>query len=214
MKISKKSVVLAVVLCLLPCLLGIYLWDQLPAQLPTHFGLNNEANQYSSKAFAVFGIPVFMAVITLVCVWGLGKDPKHARQSAALQTVCAFIPASISCILGPCSYFIALGKTVNITLVVCVFLGIVFVVIGNYLPKCRRNYTMGIKLPWTLADDNNWNYTHRIGGICFIAAGFVMILTALFGKAWLIFVAVGIAVLIPCIASYLYYKKHKGEQET
>ena len=96
----------------------------------------------------------------------------------------------------------------NIGAVVCVFRGILFMVIGNYLPKCLPSYTVGIKLPWTLHDEGNWRYTHRIGGFCFMAAGLVTLVSAFFGGTWLPLAALALAVIVPTVASFLYYKKH------
>ena len=61
MNYSKKEIILSVALCLLPILLGLYWWEELPDMIPTHFDLNNQPNGWSSKPFAVFGLPAFMA---------------------------------------------------------------------------------------------------------------------------------------------------------
>ena len=102
----------------------------------------------------------------------------------------------------------ALEAVRNITPVVSVCLGILFMVIGNYLPKCLPSYTVGIKLPWTLHDEGNWRYTHRIGGFCFTIAGLIVLVSAFFGIMWLPLAALALAAIVPTVASYLYYKKH------
>ena len=90
-------------------------------------------------------------------------------------------------------------------------MGVIFLVTGNYLPKCRQNYTIGIKLPWTLDDEENWNYTHRlagklwmIGGVLIILLGFQTVVPPMAVSLTIIVVVT----MIPAIASYLYYKKH------
>ncbi len=210
MKVSKKTIILSVLLCLLPSLLGVIWWDKLPEQIPTHFDLNNQPDRYSSKAFAVFGLPLLLAGLDLLCIWGTGMDPRREKQSEVLQIICLFIPGAIGCIIAPTAYLAAMGKSVDIAMIICLFSGVLFMIVGNYLPKCRRNYTIGIKLPWTLEDDDNWNFTHRLGGVCFMLGGLLSLISALLNVPGLLFISMGTAVLIPVIGSYLYYKKHKG----
>lgn len=81
--------------------------------------------------------------------------------------------------------------------------------IGNYLPKCRQNYTMGIKLPWTLNSEENWERTHRFGGRMFVAAGICMIIAAFFGGygAAVIFALAMAACFAPAVYSFVLYRK-------
>nr|WP_275450028.1 SdpI family protein [Clostridium massiliodielmoense] len=80
---------------------------------------------------------------------------------------------------------------------------------GNYLPKCKQNYTVGIKLPWTLNSEENWNKTHRLGGYVWMAGGLILcILTWLniYRQIATIVIVVIISV-IPIVYSFLLYKK-------
>jgi uncharacterized membrane protein len=88
------------------------------------------------------------------------------------------------------------------------FFGVLFIIIGNYLPKCKQNYSLGIKIPWTLNSEENWNYTHRISGKLWVAGGISIIFTSILRVIW-IFPAITLTmVIIPVILSYLYHKKH------
>ena len=211
MKASKKEMILSVVLCLLPIVLGLILWGKLPEQVPTHFGLNNEPDGYSSKAFAVFGLPLFMAALDALCLFGLSSDPKADKHSKVLDRMMLYFIPCLSILVSSLCLLIAIGKNINLALIIQLLIGVTFVVIGNYLPKCRQNYTMGIKLPWTLNDEDNWNYTHRLGGFVWVIAGFVELVNAFFGNPWVFFGVVFAAAFIPMIASYIYYRKHKTE---
>lgn len=209
MKVSKKEVIFSLLLCLAPILLGLVYWNALPELVPTHFNLQNEPDGWSSKTFAVLGLPALLAAIELVCLLGTSRDPRAERQSAALQRIALWTPSALSCMLMPLIIYTALGRTVNIALYVQLLLGVLFVLVGNYLPKCRQNATMGIRLPWTLADEENWNYTHRIGGFCWVAAGAVMLVNAFVGSVWVLFAVIAAAVLLPTAASYHYYRSHR-----
>ena len=209
MKASKKEMILSVVLCLLPIVLGLIMWKDLPERVPTHFDLNSQPDRYSSKAFAVFVLPILMAALDALCLFGLKSDPKADKHSKVLvRFMLWFIPGL--CILAySLCLLAAVGKNVNIALILQLLIGVVFIIAGNYLPKCRRNYTMGIKLPWTLDDDDNWNYTHRLGGFVWVIAGLVQLVNAFVGNPWLFFVTIAVAVLLPTAASYIYYRRHK-----
>ena len=88
-----------------------------------------------------------------------------------------------------------------------ILLGVVFIAIGNYLPKCKQNYTIGIKISWTLASEENWNKTHRLAGWVWVGGGIVMMLSGFFGILWLTFLPVAIMVLVPLVYSYILHKK-------
>ena len=118
----------------------------------------------------------------------------------------------LSLVLNSIIYAFALGyDLLNVPMILCILVGIMFVIVGNYLPKCRQSYTMGIKLPWTLNDEGNWNATHRFGGWVWVACGVAMLATAFLGIFWILIGIMLVAVLAPTIYSYLYYRKHKEE---
>ena len=75
-KQNKKLLLLTSVITLLPVFIGLFLWNQLPDSVATHFGLNNQPDGYSSKAFAVFGLPLILLAVHLVCVVATNIDPK------------------------------------------------------------------------------------------------------------------------------------------
>ena len=107
-----------------------------------------------------------------------------------------------------------LGITFPIFFFLSLAMGILFMVIGNYLPKCKQNYTMGIKLPWTLHDEDNWNRTHRLAGWTWMAGGILMILNAFLNWEWILWGSLALMVLIPFIYSYLLYRKKKASQSS
>ena len=99
--------------------------------------------------------------------------------------------------------------TVTVSRLGMVFVGLIFIVIGNYLPKCRHNYTVGIRLPWTLDDEDNWNHTHRFAGYVWIIAGVVTLLSVFLSHAAVVWVAaIFVASLSPLVYSFVYAKRH------
>ena len=207
-KNHKKTIIFTTLLCLLPIVAGLILWDKLPDQLAIHFNAAGEPDNWASKPFAVLAMPAIIAVIHLVCLFVTANDPKKQNITGVMKTLMLWICPFISWLCAGMTIGYALESVRNITSIVSVCLGILFMVIGNFLPKCLPSYTVGIKLPWTLADEGNWRYTHRIGGFCFTIAGLIVLVTAFFGGTWLPLAALLLAVIVPTVASFLYYKKH------
>ena len=101
----------------------------------------------------------------------------------------------------------ALGHKVDVEIIMPLFMGALFVIIGNYMPKCKQSYTMGIKLPWTLNDEENWNKTHRMAGFLWVIGGVIIMASAFLGSFWLFFVVLIPMVVVPFVYSYTLYKK-------
>ena len=112
------------------------------------------------------------------------------------------------------SYLWALGwQQIPMEKLIPVLVGLLIMGLGNYLPKCRQNYTSGIKLPWTLYDEDNWNRTHRMAGRLWMVGGLGIMVSAFWGGGTLLLAVILAITLIPGIYSYcLYRKKQKGDK--
>ena len=199
------------VVILLPILAGVILWDKLPDSVPIHFGPNGEADGFASRAVAVFVMPLVLLAFQWICTLGTAADPKNKNIDKKALGLVLWICPMISLLVNGVVYTTALDIAINIIMVFGLFFGCLFVVIGNYMPKCRQSYTLGIKLPWTLNDEDNWNRTHRFAGRLWTVGGLVMIVAAFLGDAFLyvFFGIVLLMVLIPTVYSYRLYKKTK-----
>ena len=209
MKNKKIEIVLTTLVCLLPILAGLILYDRLPERIATHFGMNGEPDGWQSKAFAVFAMPAIMAGINLFAQFALRTDPKRQNMNPSLRSIALWTVPVISVLTSAFILSGALGYSSRIELVLPVLLGLLFIIIGNYLPKTKQSYTMGIRLPWTLASEENWNRTHRLAGFLWVAGGILMILLTLL-KLWnslFLIVLITLMVLVPAVYSYRLYKK-------
>lgn len=209
MKKNNKTLILTTLLCLLPILLGLALYDRLPEQIAVHWNSAGEPDSYIPKLAAVLGLPGLFAGISLFVNFTLSRDPKAQRQSEVLRNIGLWFIPFLSLLLVPITLFIAMGAQIPIGTIAPLLLGLLLVVIGNYLPKCRQNYTVGIKLPWTLHSEENWNRTHRMAGVLWIAGGFIIAAASLLRVTWLpitVLIAL-VLVFVPFVYSYLLYKK-------
>ncbi len=209
MKKNKWKILITSMITLSPMLAGCILWSKLPDTIATHFGTDNTANGWSSKGFAVFGIPLLIAALHLFCLMVTSADPKIKNISGRPLGIVFWICPSISILTGTVIYTAAFEIPINIGFICCFFLGILFIVIGNYLPKCRQNYSFGIKIPWTLNDAENWNRTHRVAGWCMSIAGVMIAATSFLQNSWIFGTLLAISLLIPIAYSYIYYRRHK-----
>ena len=209
LKANRKTLIITSVVTILPMLIGILCWNRLPDVMATHFGINNEANGFSSKAIAVFGIPVFLLAVLWLGAFVTSHDPKRQNISQKMFSLVLWIAPAISLAAAATMYPINLGYELDITFFSGLLLGLMFIIIGNYLPKARQNYTIGIKIPWTLANEENWNRTHRLAGYLWMVCGILMVLISVMrlGQAqWLVGIIL-IMVLVPCIYSYWLHAK-------
>ena len=207
-KKNLKLIIITTVISLLPMAVGLILWDKLPDTIATHFGLNGEADGWSSKATAVFFIPLFITALHLVCAFATSLDPKNKNIDGKPFTLVLWITPTLSVLVCTLTYLIALGYNVSMNIVMPLFMSVLFIIIGNYLPKCKPNYTIGIKIMWTLNDEENWNKTHRFAGKLWVVCGIVTGVVSLF-IPWFFFVTIAVMVFAPVIYSYILYRKKK-----
>ena len=202
-----KTMIITSLIILLPVLAGVILWNRLPNQMPSHWNANGEIDGWSSKPFVVFGLPLILLAAQWLCVLGTGTDPKKENHPQKVLHLVLWIIPVLCVVLMAITYAVAMGKEVRMEMIMPVLIGLLFVIIGNYLPKCKQNYTIGIKIPWTLSSEENWNKTHRFAGWLWLACGLVIMLTGLFGGFWIFLVIVLLMVLAPFLYSYLLYRK-------
>lgn len=211
----KWTLLITSVIILLPILFGVLLWDELPDMMATHWGLDNQPNGWSSKAMAVYGIPLIMLALQWFALFVTELDLKKKNHSMKLMQLVLWIIPMMTLLVSAMCYAYALGIELNMGFWALFFLGALFTIIGNYLPKCRQNWTMGIKLPWTLSDAENWNHTHRLAGPVWVAGGLLLVLCSFFSRHPIaVYGSIAVILLmvtIPTVYSYLYYKQHSEE---
>ena len=134
-------------------------------------------------------------------------DPKRKNIDEKFFKWILWIVPVVSCVICLSCYFIALGLDVNIGSIVDVLVGILFIVIGNYMHKVKQNYTVGIKIPWTLDSEENWNRTHRLASWLWIISGVIFIMNSILQISWLLFVVIAFSAVGPMVYSYLLYRK-------
>jgi uncharacterized membrane protein len=213
-KRNKRKLLVSSIIILLPIFIGLILWKKLPERMTTHWGFDGNVDGWSSRPFAIFGLPVILLIIHWIFILITAKDPKNKDQNNKAFSLMLWIFPALSLFSCGIVYTASLGTDVNLGLIVPLLIGLMFLAIGNYLPKCRQNYTIGIKIKWTLENEENWNATHRFGGKVWVFGGLFMIVCVFLPESLFILVlSVSIILLaaVPIIYSYLYHKKQLKE---
>ncbi len=193
-------------------IIGIITYNYLPDKIIIHWNIQGEPDNYMSKLPGTFFPPLLAIGVYILMLYTPLIDPR-SQNYAMFKKGYRYIRRGVIFFLGVLyivSLLYNLGYKIDIGKVVSLGLGILFIIIGNYLPQVRHNYFVGIKAPWTLADEEVWRKTHRLGGKLFVAGG-IAILISLFLSASIRFgVVIGVAIgvtVIGYIYSYIIYKR-------
>lgn len=187
-------------------------FPKLPAELPTHWGFNGEVNGYSTKLNAML-TQIGIMVLLYVSVAFLPKiDPRKQNYkyfSGSYQTIynsllVLFFSLNIFVIL------FGLGYNIPMSSLGSVFIGVIFIVLGNVMQRVRSNFFLGLRTPWALSNEEVWRKTHRFGGKLFFGGGILLLLSTFVSgefKQYLIIGIIAVIVIAPYVYSYLMYKK-------
>ena len=213
LKNNKLTLAITSAVTLMPIVAGLVLWDKLPDTMVTHWGVSGSADAVSSKTFAVFGMPLIILALHWICIFVSEKDVRNKNQNPKMKNITFWVCPATAWLVSGMMYFFSLGddfEVKNILGIIFIFLALLFCVIGNYLPKFKQNFTMGIKLKWTLENEENWNKTHRLGGIVWFVCGLVMLAVAFLPlkiSIPVMILVMAFAVIVPTVYSYCIYRR-------
>ena len=214
----KKSslTLLTSALCLLPIVFSVILFSDLPERIAVQWRVTGEVSNTMPRAAVAFGIPLFLAAANVYSKIRLFNDPKHENHSKALRALSIWSFPVVSIVMLPITLYVAMGANIPIITISILIAGLAFILIGNYLPKSRQNYVMGIKLPWTLDNADNWNKTNRlagyvlvIGGVLIIINGFFLTTKTILGVSFTAIISM-VTVAVPFLYSFLLYRKEQA----
>lgn len=182
---NKKLLFLMGLLCLVNLAGHLYFYPSLPDTVPIHWGFDGQPDGWGGKSSILFTASLPFAMLLLFAVLPR-MDPK-GKNFQRFQPVYRIFLILLTVFMCGVSWLSELtvynvlpsgGSLVN-TLVMG-GLGLVLLVLGNYMPRIKQNYTFGCRTPWALNDEHNWNRTQRMGGIVFVVMGAVLLLVSVF----------------------------------
>ncbi|NBD08351.1 SdpI family protein [Corallococcus silvisoli] len=212
MKISRANL-LSLGLVIGSFVMAAVLYNRLPESMPTHWNASGVVDGHASKPWGPFLLPLVMAGMFLLLVVVPRISPQGFRVDR-FQGVYEGIQAAILAFMFLVTALVMLagiGVPVPMDRVLVCATGLLFVVLGNFMGKFTKNFFCGIRTPWTLASDEVWLRTHRLGGRLFVLAGGVSFVSGLLGGGPIpLLVAIAVAVGVPVLYSYILYRRIEG----
>jgi uncharacterized membrane protein len=191
--------------------IAIY-WNQFPDQVPTHFGMNGQPDDYSGKAFGLFLLPGINIAMYFMFIVLPKIDP--SRKNYTLFSDKYRIIRLILHVFFTGMFFVtafySLGYKFNISLFMMYGMLLLFLLLGNYMGNVRHNYFIGVRTPWTLANEEVWTKTHRLTAKLWVFSAIIMmaLLPLLPEQAFIVFIL--IITLVPVVYSYVVFRKIKN----
>ena len=211
MRLSRTDLLSLIFVVLSFAMVGL-LYDRLPDPVPTHWNARGVADGFMSKPWGALIVPLAMTltsaifwIIPRVSPRGYGVDQSIRAYAIIQASALAFL-----LVVNALALMAAAGMAVSISRTVPVALGALFMVLGNFMAKFRKNFFVGIRTPWTLASDEVWLRTHRLGGRLFAAAGLLLVVAGLLGGVALLAVIPVLLVLtgvVPIVYSFVTYRR-------
>ncbi len=217
-KPTLKTEILPIILLVIAVTASFYFYAHFPEQVPIHWNMAGEVDNYGSRTTGAFLFPCILVGMYLFFLIIPYIDPKKARYvqfRKVYHVFKAFMILSLAVI-----YFIAslnaLSCNIPVGLWVPIMVGLLFIVIGNYMGKIKSNWFMGIRTPWTLSSEEVWNKTHRFGGKVFILGGVLMMLMYFLPLNWrlpLFIIIIAIILLGTVGYSYILFRKEEEKED-
>jgi uncharacterized membrane protein len=211
----------AIALVVLATGASVWVYPSLPERIPTHWNIKGEVDGYGSKQWSVFLMPVFMIGMLILFYFLPALSPKQFQVDTFRPTY-LYIMVVVTALFAYLHLLIlyavwqsAMRKQefdLGRPLIAGIFL--MFALLGNVLGKVRKNFYIGVRVPWTLASDRVWNDTHRLAAWIYVASGLLGFIMILVGVPILYPIILWIGSLfIPVIYSFVHYKalERRGE---
>lgn len=212
MKTNFKKVLL-IIFIFLPLIITLISLNYLPDLIPAHYGFNGEVTRWGSKYESLI-LPIMcvvICIISLICTNYAAKKPENKNNIKSLNA-CTVVLAITFNVLTISFLISDFNKITNInnafsSKLIYMALGIGFIILGNYLPKCKINNFIGIRTSLTLSNDDIWFKTHRFGGKVFVVFGFIFTIISLIIPVNITMPILIITLIILTIVVSVYPKK-------
>jgi uncharacterized membrane protein len=213
MKFNRSAAVSALFL-LVSIGVAVWLYPKLSDRVPVHWNVHGNVDGTMSRSW-VAAFPALMIAGLMALTALLPRMSPRRFEIDSFVRVYGIVMLAIQgliLVLGTAMLFNGAGYAMPMPMLAMLVAGALFMVIGNYMGKLRRNFFIGIRTPWTLSSEAVWERTHRLGGWLFLLAGLVAMLSSLLGMPlWLSIAALLTAVLISCIYSWVVYRRLSGK---
>lgn len=190
---------------------GIFMYPNLPESIPTQYDLNGIAGNYLPKQAVILMLPISYAVTIAVVHLLIHFSPeKFAMPNSKRAMDIIIFSVGILLLSSHLGIMASQGNSIIFHQYFAVGFAAFLIVMGNVIGKTERNFIAGIRLPWTIASEQNWRATHRLAGKLMVASGMLLFLTSFFWASLALTLGLGLAwLLIASIYSLLFYLKNE-----
>lgn len=211
-KWNKKLFYITSFVIFIPMIAGFLLWNRLPDRLITHWNAMGEPDGSMDKLAAILSLPIFIFAMHLFCLFMVHLDARNKNQSPKALAIAYWAMPITSLFGGAMMLGNAVLEQLHLLNYLNVLLGILFIIVGNYMPKCQPNGSLGIRLPWTLADEENWRKTHRFSGPVWMIGGVLLMLGAFLPEKVQMPILTGALLLVLIVTGVYSYRLSKKDQ--
>jgi len=218
MKYKRSTIAALVILGLLPLIITALLYSSLPQQIPTHWDINNTVT-YSDKSeiWLIAGLSPLMTVLFIVIPLIDPKKKNYARFSGVYEIFCIVTMLFFLVIYGVVIVESLSPGIVNVGKFTSLMVGLLFIFLGNVMPKVKHNYSFGVKTPWALADPDVFNRSNRLAGFISFVGGIIITVSVFFlsEKAMFVLMMAFVAVfcIVPTVMSYIWFKNNQTDED-
>lgn len=199
------------ILMLIPIAVLWHVYPMLPQRLAVHFGPNG-ANGFQDKSSFTWETLGLLVVMSVILKFVPLLDPRRHNYDK-FAGVYEMVRVMFVLIMGGAAIYLVyynLGHHWNVKAFTFGIVGIVIIVLGNFMGRIRSNFFVGIRTPWTISSDEVWRRTHRLAGPLFMAAGVVALVAILLPdpiSTVILVCAIAIATLLPTVYSFIVYRQ-------
>ena len=212
MRIQFRTEIVGLAMIVTMFVMAAMAWSSAPAQMAVHWDIAGHANRYGGRFQGLLLLPLVAAGVYAFMLLAPRIDPRRRNYEAFAgpYAIVRTLVIGMLFLVYVASYLAMRGRSVNVSSMALTAMGVVFVIIGNYLPKIQPNWFIGVRTPWTLSSEESWRRTHRLAGWLFVFGGAVIAAIGLLHPAWLLWAllaSMATVVLIPVIYSYFAWRQ-------
>lgn len=209
----KTTKIIMIALILIAIILAIAVYPKFPDKVASHWNAKGEVDGYMSRFWATAMLPLiligcFILFLVLPKIDPFKRNVKKFEKYYDLIIIFIMLFLLYIYVL---TIIYNLGIKFNMTYAMLPALAILFFFIGVILPKCKRNWFLGIRTPWTLSSDKVWEKTHKLGAVLFKALGVIILIGLFFIEQvfYLFLIILLLIIIIIFVYSYIEYKNEK-----
>lgn len=191
-------------------------FPNLPEEIPMQWGADGSVNWTAPKLLGAMMNVGILVILYPILVLSPKLDPKRKGYlyTSKAYWIIVYTTLALLVFMNAFVIFQSLGYDLNIEIVIPILVGVLFIIIGNYMQTVKANWFMGIRTPWTLSSETVWRKTHRLGSKLFMISGLLFFLIPFLPEEYMIYAVLIPALssaLIPTVYSYILYQNEQKE---